>query len=47
MPSDEAVDQFAEVLEHAGVKVHVRRRRGADIEAACGQLRRRRETAAV
>jgi len=31
---------FAEVLEKAGVAVTIRRTMGADIDAACGQLRR-------
>lgn len=40
-PSREACDAFAAVLTAAGVKCTVRRRRGDDVEAACGQLRRR------
>ena len=38
----EQVAAFARVLEQAGVPVTVRREMGADIDAACGQLRRRR-----
>jgi 23S rRNA (adenine2503-C2)-methyltransferase len=38
------VARFAERLRARGVIVHVRRRRGDDIDAACGQLRRRAET---
>ncbi len=37
----EKIDAFAARLESAGVVVHVRRARGKDIDAACGQLRRR------
>ncbi len=36
-----AVQRFREALEKAGVEVTVRRELGADIDAACGQLRRR------
>lgn len=43
LPSpSEAVDAFAECLERSRVSVTVRRRLGADIDAACGQLRRKR-----
>jgi 23S rRNA (adenine2503-C2)-methyltransferase len=41
-PTNEAVDAFAEVLYAERVSVAVRRRKGDDIEAACGQLRRTR-----
>jgi 23S rRNA (adenine2503-C2)-methyltransferase len=37
-PSDERVDHFARVLVDAGVNVSVRKSRGLDIRAACGQL---------
>lgn len=37
-PSDERVDAFARVLADAGVTVSVRKSRGRDIRAACGQL---------
>jgi 23S rRNA (adenine2503-C2)-methyltransferase len=37
-PSDEAVDQFARILADHGVTVSVRKSRGRDIRAACGQL---------
>ncbi|MEW6457531.1 MAG: 23S rRNA (adenine(2503)-C(2))-methyltransferase RlmN [Bacillota bacterium] len=40
-PSLEAVRTFRRVLEEGGVPVSLRRELGADIEAACGQLRRR------
>jgi len=39
-PSRRAVAEFLGVLERAGVNVQVRRRKGAEIDAACGQLRR-------
>ena len=35
------VRQFKEKLESAGIPVTLRREKGADIDAACGQLRRR------
>lgn len=37
-PSDQAVDEFARTLSQRGVTVSVRRSRGRDIRAACGQL---------
>jgi 23S rRNA (adenine2503-C2)-methyltransferase len=37
-PSDEAVDRFAGVLAERGIAVSVRKSRGRDIRAACGQL---------
>jgi 23S rRNA (adenine2503-C2)-methyltransferase len=39
-PASEAVSAFAEVLRRHGVSVKVRKRKGAEIDAACGQLRR-------
>jgi 23S rRNA (adenine2503-C2)-methyltransferase len=39
-PAAEAQVTFIEALRRAGVSVKVRKRRGADIDAACGQLRR-------
>jgi len=38
--SDVAVSRFKSLLESLGVAVTVRRKMGADIDAACGQLRR-------
>ena len=35
---------FQEILRRAGVNAHVRKSRGRDIDAACGQLRRERES---
>lgn len=37
-PSNNSVMKFKYVLEHSGKKVTVRLERGADIDAACGQL---------
>jgi len=37
-PSDEAIDRFAQILADHGVPVSVRKSRGRDIRAACGQL---------
>jgi 23S rRNA (adenine2503-C2)-methyltransferase len=37
-PSDERVDRFAQILADAHVTVSVRKSRGRDIRAACGQL---------
>jgi len=39
-PSTEVVRAFCRELRCGGINVHVRKSRGADIEAACGQLRR-------
>ena len=38
-PSNNAIMKFKCLLEHSGKKVTVRLERGADIDAACGQLR--------
>jgi 23S rRNA (adenine2503-C2)-methyltransferase len=37
-PSDAMVDQFARILAEQGITVSVRKSRGRDIRAACGQL---------
>jgi 23S rRNA (adenine2503-C2)-methyltransferase len=39
-PTDEGLAAFAAVLAARGVIAHVRTRRGSDVDAACGQLRR-------
>src|SRR5262249_2273011 len=39
-PAQGSVDDFVAILRRAGVSVKVRKRKGADIDAACGQLRR-------
>ena len=38
-PADEAIDTFVDTLVRNGVRVTVRRSKGRDIAAACGQLR--------
>jgi 23S rRNA (adenine2503-C2)-methyltransferase len=43
--SDETAEAFAQVLRAGKLVAHFRRSRGPDIDAACGQLRRRTETA--
>jgi len=37
-PSDAAIDRFAKIVADHGVLVSVRKSRGRDIRAACGQL---------
>ena len=46
-PTTEAVNAFTEELRKGGVNVHVRRRRGRRVQAACGQLRLKLEGAAT
>ncbi len=48
-PKSADVVTFQEILRHNGVNAHVRKSRGRDIDAACGQLRRKEgeETAGV
>ncbi|MEP3477894.1 MAG: 23S rRNA (adenine(2503)-C(2))-methyltransferase RlmN [Fuerstiella sp.] len=38
-PGDPMTRQFATILENRNIQVTVRKRKGADIDAACGQLR--------
>jgi 23S rRNA (adenine2503-C2)-methyltransferase len=38
-PSDPVIDRFAAILRAAKIVVTVRREKGHDIDAACGQLR--------
>ena len=40
-PPRRRIERFKRVLERRGIEVTVRKERGSDIEAACGQLRRR------
>lgn len=40
-PTSGSVSSFADLLQRRGVNAHVRHSRGRDIDAACGQLRRR------
>jgi 23S rRNA (adenine2503-C2)-methyltransferase len=42
-PQSEAVMTFQSILRNNGVNVHVRKSRGRDIDAACGQLRRKEQ----
>jgi 23S rRNA (adenine2503-C2)-methyltransferase len=42
-PDDTALAAFVTLLKEAGVSVKVRKRKGSEIDAACGQLRRRVE----
>jgi 23S rRNA (adenine2503-C2)-methyltransferase len=39
-PTDERLNRFVEILQENGMFVHVRKRKGSEINAACGQLRR-------
>jgi 23S rRNA (adenine2503-C2)-methyltransferase len=42
-PESKDVMAFQEILRDAGVNSHIRKSRGRDIDAACGQLRRKQE----
>ena len=42
-PSKKSIENFREVLESAGVNIKFRQRKGSEIDAACGQLRRNRQ----
>ena len=44
-PKSQDVVQFQSILRNNGVNAHVRKSRGRDIDAACGQLRLNRERA--
>jgi 23S rRNA (adenine2503-C2)-methyltransferase len=44
-PESQDVVTFQEILRKGGVNAHVRKSRGRDIDAACGQLRRKNEAA--
>jgi 23S rRNA (adenine2503-C2)-methyltransferase len=39
-PTPEALAEFVAPLRRSGISVHVRKRKGSEIDAACGQLRR-------
>lgn len=43
-PDAEAIAEFAETLRRAGISAKIRKTKGGDIAAACGQLRRRAES---
>ncbi|MEP1891567.1 MAG: 23S rRNA (adenine(2503)-C(2))-methyltransferase RlmN, partial [Cyclobacteriaceae bacterium] len=42
---EDRLDRFANFLQKNGVNVHVRRSRGKDIDAACGQLANKSKSA--
>jgi 23S rRNA (adenine2503-C2)-methyltransferase len=42
-PTDEDLQRLIDTLRHSGVSVKVRKRKGSEIDAACGQLRRQAE----
>jgi 23S rRNA (adenine2503-C2)-methyltransferase len=42
-PTPEALTAFIETLRRSGISVKVRKRKGSEIDAACGQLRRKVE----
>ncbi len=44
-PSARSIAEFRQILEGGGVNVMFRQRKGDEIDAACGQLRRKRKTA--
>jgi 23S rRNA (adenine2503-C2)-methyltransferase len=44
-PADADVQAFVGILKRSGVSVKVRKRKGSEIDAACGQLRRQIEAA--
>jgi len=46
-PPWERVERFAARLEQAGITVHLRRQRGDDVAAACGQLKLARDSASA
>ncbi|MBN9121264.1 MAG: 23S rRNA (adenine(2503)-C(2))-methyltransferase RlmN [Planctomycetes bacterium] len=43
-PQDGDIQTLIDTLRRAGISVKVRKRKGSEIDAACGQLRRRAET---
>lgn len=46
-PEGDRLRRFVEILESSGITTTVRKRKGADIDAACGQLRLRHEREAA
>lgn len=46
-PADEDLSRFIDILHRTGVSVKVRKRKGSEIDAACGQLRRKVEQEAT
>lgn len=43
-PTNEALAEFVAILRQSGISVKIRKRKGSEIDAACGQLRRTVET---
>ena len=43
-PTDRSLEEFTGELRKSGISVKVRKRKGSEIDAACGQLRRRVQT---
>jgi 23S rRNA (adenine2503-C2)-methyltransferase len=43
--SNDQIKKFSETVAHHGISVSIRKNRGNDIDAACGQLRERHENA--
>ena len=46
-PTSDDVVNFQNILRNNGVNAHVRKSRGRDIDAACGQLKRKQELVTV
>jgi 23S rRNA (adenine2503-C2)-methyltransferase len=46
-PTDQDLSRFIDILHRSGVSVKVRKRKGSEIDAACGQLRRKVEQEAA
>ncbi|MBP9890550.1 MAG: 23S rRNA (adenine(2503)-C(2))-methyltransferase RlmN [Planctomycetes bacterium] len=46
-PTTQAVEEFTRILRQAAINVHVRKKRGRAVQAACGQLRLRLEGAST
>ena len=46
-PDDDDLAGFIATVRKAGISVKVRKRKGSDIDAACGQLRRSAEAGAT
>lgn len=46
-PSADRVRRFQEILRRQGIEATVRKEMGGDIDAACGQLRRRMKECGV
>ncbi len=46
-PTSDATTRFQAILRKSGVNAHVRKSRGMDIDAACGQLRRKAQAESV